>query len=166
MGLNRKHYNVEKIYSSADGKADPSKITPTTHKFFYTKGEYLFGKLDLIAYKGWEIICPLNNESNKDKMVVSVRRDSKNKIISSLKEENHYKTLICENKSERALALMYLDLKNNYHELDIVLRNSPEGTLEKTLSMLERELKCKWEDRPIIEEETPVSDLIDRIESK
>mgnify|MGYP001608414428 CR=1 FL=1 len=146
------------IHNGMGKKEDSSKPASIMHKLYYTEGEYKFGELNLIGYEGWKIIHPLIEENE---IIASVKRGREGDIISSLKKENYYKTLICENKNERVMAIMYLDLYENFHELDITLRNSPDGTLEKTVSMLERELKCKWNDRKI-KKETPVLDLTEK----
>ncbi len=130
------------------------------HKLFYTEGEYRFGELDLFGY-GWNRIYPLEDENKIVASIVIKDGKPQNEIITS--EDDGKKTLIYENKKEQVMAVIHLDCKNNYHEIDISANKNPEENLEiirKAKSTLERELKCTLEDR----EKLP-SKLINKIES-
>jgi hypothetical protein len=122
------------------------------HKFYSLTGKYNFGELDLFGY-GWNKVYPFGEETPK--LVSSVKRDGKKKIISLIEEEkesDYKKTLIYENKSELAMVAMYLDMKNDYHEIEISARKNSEENLDiikRTKSMLENELKCKLKKRTL-----------------
>jgi hypothetical protein len=160
MTLNKEYNEKYRIHEGIGREKDSSKINLPMHKFYYVTGEHNFLELDLIGYE-WNKVYPLHDD--KAITVASVSRDSKNRIISSIKEmkeEDYYKTLIYENKSESAIVAMYLNIKNNYHEIEISARKSQNENLDiikKAKSMLERELKCKLTERTLEEMLTSTS---------
>jgi hypothetical protein len=157
MILDKEYYKRHEIYRSLMEEKETSMVNTALHMFLEVKGEYNFAGLNLIGY-GWDRIYPMNI---KPETIASVQ-DKK------IFEPDYLKTLIFENKNEGAMAMIYLDMINHYHEIDLSARNSPDknmDTLNRTKSMLERELstqsnKCKLEPRKIISLES-----MDKVES-
>jgi hypothetical protein len=151
-------YKIHKIHKSSDVEANAQKFNFPMHKFYYVNGEHNFIELDLFGY-GFNRIHPINDDAPI--IVASVARDSENNLVSTMGKTDNKpdyrdstKTLIYENKSEFAMIAMYLDLVNNYHEIEVSARKNPEENLkiiEKTKSMLEKELKCKLNERTLEE---------------
>jgi len=151
--------NRYKIFQKKE-KDNKEDLKQSIHEFYYTEGEYKFGELNLMRYD-WERTFPVFDEGGTIVAMVKKNKDGEG-VSEPVKEKDYLKTLIYEDKSKNVMAVMYLNLKSRYHELDIILReqNNPE-LIKKTKSMLERELKCVWHKRVI--KIKPVAELIDDV---
>jgi hypothetical protein len=146
--IGREYYKKMKIHKGTGPNSTPIPSI-TTQKLFYTEGEYAFGELDFLG-DGWIKIHPIVEKEQVVAMIVREGEKAVNNIPLSKREENYEKTLIYENKDEKVMALMYIDCKNHYHEIDIIARKSLEensAIINNTRSLLEMKLKCKLEER-------------------
>lgn len=154
-------YKRHSIYTNRSGEnqkvKDPSSETPIMHKQFETRGEYKFGELELGAY-GWVRSFPLNQEDRKITMS-KLENGVVEREMMNFDEEDYKKTLIFN--SEKATAILSLDLKENYHQMDIFLKKQLEDSynlIEDSKRIFERGLKCKFN-------EIEPSNLVKKIES-
>jgi hypothetical protein len=119
-----------------------SEVKPIMHKQFETRGIFNFGELELGAY-GWVRTYPLNVEENIITMSV---KDEKNITREKRKsqEEDYLKTYIFDSKN--ATAVLSLDFKEHYHQMDLFLKTQSGGNqaiIKEIKIMFERGLKCE-----------------------
>ena len=132
MTLNNK-YKMPKIHQCIDREENPKKPI-LMHKLFEMKGKYDFNGLDLREY-GWKKVHALTPQQKK-----------------KLEEDPNYidyeETMVYA--GPQGMAVMYLNYKTDYHQVDIILRNYPEDTsqaIEGIKLMFERNLEGKLKER-------------------
>lgn len=154
-----KRYARHSTYNNFGKEKGSSKPVFEKHKLYYIKGKHNFGGLEenLIKYQWSKIYESKEVEEtlkSKDLEKAAEKESVNDKILKDL--EKGKKTIVYKTNpilEEQAMAVMYLDRKNHYHEVDILvlgdyLERNPEIIWGAKL-MFERELKCKLEDREI-----------------